>query len=133
MTIARIKTVTHRIKKRFGTTEDAAAAAGVWKSQWSDWENPDKPGCTIPLGKLIELNLTSAERRLIASMFADDEATGEADPVTEAGEAVETAAELHKMVRLASVNGITETEARPIRAKALETIVQAGDVLKALG
>ena len=133
MTVARIKTITHRIKKRFGTSEDAAAAAGVWKSQWSEWENPDKPGCTIPLGKLVEMNLTSAERRLIASLFADDDTATISDPLCEAGETVETAAELHKMVRLAAVDGITETEARPIRAKALETIAQAGDVLKALG
>lgn len=133
MTIAVIKAITHRIKKRFGTTEDAAAAAGVWKSQWSDWENADKPGCTIPLGKLLDMNLSRAERQAVRALFADDAETSDADLVTEAGEAVETAAELHKMVRLAAVDGVTEAEARPIRAKALETIAQAGDVLKALG
>ena len=134
MTVAVIKAVTKRIRLRYGSTEAAATAANVCPGVWSGYENADKPETTIPLGRLIGMSLTSDERRAIAALFRDDADTVAADLSTEASETIESAAELGKMVRLAAVDGvITETEARPIRAKALETIAQAGDVLKALG
>lgn len=134
MSIPVIKALTKRIRLRMGSTEAAANAADVSPGVWSGYENADKPETTIPIGRLVGMSLTSAERREIARWFADDEAGAAADLSTEASETIESAAELGKMVRLAAVDGvITETEARPIRAKALETIAQAGDVLKALG
>ncbi len=134
MTVAVVKAITKRIRLRYGSTEAAAAEAGVCPSVWSGYENADKPETTIPLGRLVGMSLTSDERRAIATLFRDDADTNVADLSTEAGETIETAAELHKLVRLAAVDGIvTEAEARPIRAKALETIAQAGHVLKALG
>ncbi len=134
MSVPVIKAITKRIRLRTGSTADAANAAGVCASVWSDYENADKPQTTIPLGRLLSMALTRDERRAFASLFADEAVDACADPMTEAGETVETAAELHKMVRLAAIDGqITEAEARPIRAKTLETIAKAGDVLKALG
>lgn len=134
MSIAVIKAVTKRIRLRYGSTEAAARAAGVSPGVWSGYENADKPETTIPLGRLYDMSLVADERRIIADLFSDDTDTTAADLTTEASETIESAAELGKMVRLAAVDGvITETEARPIRAKALETIAQAGDVLKALG
>lgn len=134
MTIPVIKALTKRIRLRMGSTENAAAAANVSPGVWSGYENADKPETTIPLGRLVGMSLTSDERRAFAGLFRDDADEVAADLNTEAGETIETAAELHKLVRLATVDGaVTEAEARPIRAKALETIAQAGDVLKALG
>ena len=129
-----IKAITKRIRLRLGSTENAAAAAGVSPGVWSGYENADKPETTIPLGRLHGMSLTRDERQAIVTLFADDDADEGSDLCTEAGETIETAAELHKLVRLATSDGrVTEAEARPIRAKALETIAQAGDVLKALG
>lgn len=134
MSIPVIKALTKRIRLRMGSTENAATAAGVSPGVWSGYENADKPETTIPIGRLVGMALTSDERRCIAALFKDDADASAADLTTEAGETIETAAELHKLVRLAAVDGVvTEAEARPIRAKALETIAQAGDVLKALG
>lgn len=134
MSIATIKAVTKRIRLRYGSTEKAAQAAGVWPSTWSGWENADKEDTTIPIGKLVEMSLTAAEGRAIAGLFAEEAETAQADLSTEASETIETAVDMGRMIRLATADGkVTETEARPIRAKALETIAQAGDVLKALG
>jgi transcriptional regulator with XRE-family HTH domain len=134
MSVAVIKAITKRIRIRMGSTADAARAAGVSPGVWSGYENADHPETTIPLGRLCEMSLTAGERSAFAALFRDEAETVNADLNTEAGETIETAAELHKMVRLATVDGaVTEAEARPIRAKALETIAQAGDVLKALG
>jgi len=133
MSLAVVKAITKQIRLRYGSTADAALAAGVSPGVWSHYENPDRPE-SVPLGRLVEMSLNAAERRAIAGLFRDDADVAAADLSTEAGETIETAAELHKLVRLATVDGaVTEAEARPIRAKALETIAQAGDVLKALG
>jgi len=129
-----IKALTKRIRLRMGSTEEAAKAADVSPGVWSGYENADKPETTIPIGRLVSMSLTSAERREIARWFADDCDALPDCLSTEASETIESAAELGKLVRLATVDGkVSETEARPIRAKALETIAQAGDVLKALG
>jgi hypothetical protein len=80
------------------------------------------------------MSLTADERSSIAALFSDDAADRAADLNTEASETIESAVDLGRMIRLAASDGVvTEAEARPIRAKALETIAQAGDVLKALG
>lgn len=134
MSIAVIKAVTKRIRLRYGSTEAAASAAGVSPGVWSGYENADKPETTIPVGRLVGMSLTADERRSVSDLFREEADQCAADLNTEASETIESAAELGKMVRLAAVDGIvTEAEARPIRAKALETIAQAGDVLKALG
>jgi hypothetical protein len=128
-----IKALTKRIRLRMGSTENAASAANVSPGVWSGYENADKPETTIPIGRLVGMALTSDERREIARWFADEDAAPAVDLNTEASETIESAAELGKMVRLAAVDGVvTEAEARTIRAKALETIAQAGDVLKAV-
>lgn len=134
MNTAVIKALTKRIRIRMEGNENAAAAAGVSPGVWSGYENADKPETTIPIGRLVGMSLTSAERREIARWFADDEDSATADLNTEASETIESAVELGRMVRLAVVDGVvTEAEARPMRAQALNTIAQAGDLLKALG
>ena len=134
MSIPVIKAITRRIRMRYGSSELAAQAAGLSnKGAWSLYESPDHPETTIPIHRLL-IVAEGDERRAIAALFSEEPDTSVADLKTEAGETIETAAELHKMIRLATADGVvTETEARPIRAKALETIAQAGDVLKALG
>lgn len=134
MSVPVIKAITRRIRMRYGSSELAAQAAGLSnKGAWSLYESPDHPETTIPIHRLL-IVAEGDERRAIAALFTDEPVALSADLNTEASETIESAAELGKMVRLAAVDGVvTETEARPIRAKALETIAQAGDVLKALG
>lgn len=134
MNIPTIKALTKRIRLRMGSTENAAAAAGVSPGVWSGYENADKPETTIPIGRLVTMALTSDERREIGRWFADEDQPSAADLHTEASETIESAVDLGRLIRLAAKDGVvTEAEARPIRAKALETIAEAGDVLKALG
>lgn len=133
MSVAVIKSITQRIRKRYGSTEAAAAAAGVVPSAWSGYENADKPDTTIPLGRLLSMSLTSDEKRAIAGLFGcDDDETG--CVMDEASEATEAAANVLKMVRMARQpdGSIAETDARPIRAAALEAKAQMNDVLKAV-
>lgn len=134
MSVPVIKALTKRIRLRMGSTEAAATAADVSPGVWSGYENADKPETTIPIGRLLGMALTANERRSLAALFADDCTEAVSDLTDAAGETVETGAELHKMVRLATSDGVvTECEARPIRAKALENIDRATNVLKALG
>lgn len=134
MTIAVIKALTKRIRIRMGSTEAAARAAEVSPGVWSGYENADKPETTIPLGRLLGLSLTAAERREIVALFTEGEDATVTDLVDEAGEATEAAATVQSLVRLAARDGqITETEARRIRAAALEAKAQMDDVLKGVG
>lgn len=133
MSVPVIKAITKRIRLRHGTTEAAAAAAGVVPSAWSGYENADKPDTTIPLGRLLAMALTSDEKRAIAGLFAcDDDEAG--CVMEEASEATEAAANVQRLVRLARQpdGSIAETDARPIRAAALEAKAQMNDVLKAV-
>lgn len=134
MTVAVIKAITKRIRLRYGSTELAATAAGVSPGVWSGYENADKPETTIPVGRLLDMSLTADERKAIAGLFAsaDDDAVD--DIMDEAAEATEAAARVQGMVRLAAKDGrITEAEARPIRAAALEAQAQMDDVLQSVG
>lgn len=134
MSIAVIKALTKRIRIRMGSTEAAARAADVSPGVWSGYENADKPETTIPIGRLLSLALTAAERREIVALFTEADDHAVADLVDEAGEATEAAANVQSMVRLAAKDGqITESEARLIRAAALEAKAQMDDVLKGVG
>jgi len=134
MSIPVIKAITKRIRLRMGTTEAAARAADVSPGVWSGYENADKPETTIPLGRLVQMSLTSDERSAIMGLFEDEGANRAADLVDEAGEATESAAKVQTMVRLAAKDGqITEAEARLIRAAALEAKAQMDDVLLGVG
>ena len=134
MTIAVIKALTKRIRLRMGSTEAAARAAEVSPGVWSGYENADKPETTIPIGRLLGLSLTAAERREIVCLFTETDDHAVADLVDEAGEATEAAASVQSMVRLAARDGkITETEARRIRDAALNAKAQMDDVLRGVG
>lgn len=134
MTVAVIKAITQKIRKRYGSTEAAASAAGVSPGVWSGYENADRPETTIPLGRLSEMSLTSDERRAICAVFAAAADAVADDIMDEAAEATEAAARVQGMVRLAARDGrITEVEARPIRQAALEAKEQMNDVLESVG
>lgn len=134
MTIAVIKAITKRIRLRYGSTEAAATAAGVSPGVWSGYENADKPDTTIPLGRLLDMSLSAGERRAIAGLFTDADDKTASNLMDEASEATEAAARVQGMVRLATRDGqITEAEARPIRAAALEARAQMDDVLMGVG
>ena len=135
MSVPVIKAITKRIRLRYGSTEAAATAAGVSPGVWSGYENADKPETTIPMGRLIDMSLNGDERRAIASLFAaaDDEDLGSLRD--EAAEAAEATMTVSRMIRLASRDGkpISEADARPIRAAALEAKAELNDVLQGLG
>lgn len=134
MSVAVIKAITKQIRLRLGSTENAALAAGVSAGVWSGYENADKADTTIPLHRLHQMSLTAAERRAVVALFveADDQAV--TNLLDEAGEATEAAANVQGLVRLASRDGqITETEARRIRAAALNARAQMDDVLMGVG
>lgn len=134
MPVAVIKAITKRIRLRYGSTEAAARAAGVSPGVWSGYENADKPETTIPLGRLVEMSLTSDERSALAALFAEDSDRMVQNILNEAMEATEATARVMTEVRLAAVDGqITETEARRIRAKALEARAQLDDVINGAG
>lgn len=134
MTIAVIKALTKRIRIRMGSTEAAARAADVSPGVWSGYENADKPETTIPVGRLLGLALTAAERREIVCLFTEADDNAVTDLMDEAGEATEAAANVQSLVRLAAKDGqITENEARRIRAAALDAKAQMDDVLRGVG
>lgn len=134
MTVPVIKAITKQIRLRLGSTENAATAAGVSPGVWSGYENADKPETTIPLGRLVQMSLTSGERRAIMGLFVDEADDAVTDLVDEAGEATEAAAAVQSLVRLAAKDGvITEGEARRIRAAALEARAHMDDVLMGVG
>lgn len=134
MGIAVIKAITKRIRLRMGSTEAAARACGVSPGVWSGYENADKDDTSIPLHRLQSMSLTAAERKEIVSLFLDASDVAITDLADEAGEATEAAAVVQGMVRLAAKDGqITETEARRIRAAALEAKAQMDDVLRGVG
>lgn len=134
MSVATIKAMTKRIRLRYGSTEAAAFAAGISPGVWSNYENADHPQTTIPLGRLLDMSLTAAELRAFASLFAVTVVEEAADIIAETMEATEAVCRVQGMVRLAAKDGvITEAEARPIRAAALEARAQLDDVIQGVG
>jgi len=133
MSVPVIKAITRRIRLRMGSTANAAMAAGVSPGVFSHYENDDHPDTTIPLHRFV-MAANAEEREALIELLKGDGLASRADIGTEASETIESAVDMGRLIRLATADGVvTETEARPIRAKALETIAQAGDVLKALG
>lgn len=134
MTVATIKAITKRIRLRYGSTEAAARAASVSPGVWSGYENADKPETTIPLGRLCDMSLTSDERSALASLFSEEAGQRAQSLVIDAMEATEATARVMGTIRLAASDGeITETEARRIRAEALEARAQLDDVIQGVG
>lgn len=135
MTVAVIKAITKRIRLRYGSTEAAAAAAGISPGVWSGYENADKPETTIPLGRLLDMSLSSDERGMIVSLFADDAADMGVDLRAEVMEAGESLGRLTGSVRLATEGGqpVSETSRRRILAEALDARAQIDDVIQGVG
>lgn len=132
MSIPVIKAITHRIRIRMGSTENAALAAGVSKSVWSDYENPDKPETSIPFHRLIAV-ANGDERRAFAALLTGVDARTALDAVDEACEATEAAVALQGAVRLAAKDGeICERDRRDIRDRALAVRSEVDDVLRAV-
>lgn len=133
MTVAVVKAITKQIRLRYGSTEAAARAAGVSPGVWSHYENPDRPE-SIPLGRLVDMSLSSAERSALAALFTEDTSQRSADVLTDSMEATEAVARVMGTVRLAAADGeLTETEKRRIRAEALEARAQLDDVIQGVG
>lgn len=127
-----IKAITKRIRLRLGSSENAALAAGVCKSVWSDYENADKPESSIPFHRLLAV-ANSEERKAFATLLMDGEGAMAMDVVMEALEATETVVDLQGIVRRAAKDGnICERDKRTIRDKALEARAQVDDVLTAV-
>lgn len=127
-----IKAITKRIRLRLGSTENAAIAAGVSKSVWSDYENADKPETSLPFHRLLAVADTD-ERKAFAALLMDGEAAFTMDVVVEALEATEAVVALQGLVRRSAKDGeICEREKRAIRDKALEARAQVDDVLTAV-
>ena len=134
MSVATIKAITKRIRLRYGSTEAAATAAGISPGVWSGYENADKPETTIPLGRLMEMSLTSDERSAFAALFADDAPTVSESVLNDSMEATEAVTRVMGTVRLAAKDGVlTEAEKRVIRAEALEARAQLDDVIHGVG
>lgn len=128
-----IKAICRRIEARMGGGKNAALAAGVSGGLWSQYCSGEHPTITIPVHRLLEI-AEGDERRAIASLFSGDEAQVAADLMGETMEATEAVARVQSMVRLAAKDGvITENEARPIRAAALEARAQIDDVIQGVG
>lgn len=129
MSVPVIKAICRRIEARMGGGKNAALAAGVSGGLWSQYCSGEHPTITIPVHRLLEI-AEGDERRAVASLFTDEGAEEAADLRHEASEAVEGAAELHKLVRLATQDGaVTPLERRRIREKALEVRSDVDDVL----
>lgn len=127
-----IKAITKRIRLRLGSTENAAIAAGVSKSVWSDYENANKPESSIPFHRLLAV-ADADERKAFGTLLMGEEASFASDVMVEALEATEVVVDLQGMVRRAAKDGeICEREKREIRAKALEARAQVDDVLSAV-
>ncbi|WP_368933501.1 hypothetical protein [Brevundimonas naejangsanensis] len=127
-----IKAITKRIRLRLGSTENAAIAAGVSKSVWSDYENADKPETSLPFHRLLAVADTD-ERKAFAALLMDGETAFTMDVVVEALEATEAVVALQGLVRRSAKDGeICEREKRAIRDKALEARAQVDDVLTAV-
>lgn len=132
MSIPVIKAITKRVRLRLGSTENAALAAGVSKSVWSDYENADKPESSIPFHRLLAV-ANSEERKAFAALLMDGDGAMAMDVVMEALEATETVVDLQGIVRRAAKDGdICERDKRAIRDKALEARAQVDDVLTAV-
>lgn len=129
MSVPVIKAICRRIEARMGGGKNAALAAGVSGGLWSQYCSGDHPTITIPVHRLLEI-AEGDERRAIASLFTEEGEVEVADLLNEAGEAVEGAAELQKLVRLAAADGVvTPLERRRIREKALQVRSEVDDVL----
>lgn len=134
MTVAVIKAITKRIRLRYGSTEAAAVAAGISPGVWSGYENADKPETTIPIGRLVEMALTSDERSALVALFADDDAAASGNILNDSMEATEAVTRVMGTVRLATKDGVlTEAEKRVIRSEALEARAQLDDVIQGVG
>lgn len=131
MSIATIKAVTRRIRLRIGSTEQAAQACGASPAEWSRYENQDMAEKTIPVGRLLAL-ASASELAALAHLFSEAAETPR-DVEDEAIDANVTTAKVVGLVHEAKKDGcITETEARPIRAAAVEAIGQMSNVLRAV-
>lgn len=127
-----IKAITRRVRMRFGSTENAALAAGVSKSVWSDYENADKPESSIPFHRLMAVT-NAEERKAFATLLVGGDCSLATDVMAEAFEATESVAEMQSLVRRAAKDGvICENDKRAIRHKALEARAQVDDVLTAV-
>lgn len=128
-----VKALCRRIEARYGSNRAAAIAAGVSGGVWSNYCSDDHPDTTIPFHRLMTM-ANAAERQAFADLLTGEDVPTPADLMSEAYETTESAAELQRITRQASLDGkITPLERRQIREKAIEVQAQAADVLKAVG
>ena len=128
-----IKAICRRITKRYGSNANAAMAADVTPGVWSTYCSDDHPEITIPFHRLL-IVANAAEKEAFARLLLGGEQPPPADVLNEAGETVETAADLHKLVREAARDGVlTPLERKAIRGAALTVVAEASEVMAAVG
>lgn len=128
-----VKAICRRIQTRYGSNANAAMAADVSPGVWSNYCSDDHPDTTIPFHRLLMV-ANATERAAFAKLLAGEPSPPPADLLNEAGETVETAADLHKVVREATKDGVvTPLERKSIRGAALTVIAEATEVLAAAG
>ncbi|WP_298700929.1 hypothetical protein [uncultured Brevundimonas sp.] len=136
MSVPVLKALTKRIRKRIGSTEMAALAAGLSnKGAWSLYESENHPDTTLPLHRFLDC-ANDAEKQTLIDLIRMTMENGGAPAcaTTQASETTEAAADLQKVVRQAEADGVvTPLERSQIVGKALEVQSQAADVIKAVG
>lgn len=133
MSVPVIKAITRRMRLRYGSTANAAMAAGVSPGVFSHYENDDHPDTTIPLHRFLMAANADERLALIEVLKGADSGTPDC-PMTEASETTEASADLQRAVREATADGkITPLEARQIVRKAVEVQAQAADVIASVG
>lgn len=130
MSIPAIKSLTKRIRKRHGSSEAAAVAAGLSnKGAWSLYESENHPETTLPLHRFLMV-ANAEERALFARLMADED-DGPEDLMTAASETTEASADMQRAVREATADGVvTPLERSSIRAAAMKVMAVADDVLR---
>ena len=120
MKVAVVKALTRRIENRIGSNRLAALAAGVQPSVWSGYVNDDKPECTIPIGRLLDI-ATPDELAAFAELLTGAGECPPGDLACAAMDAAEGGVRLQSFVRVAASDGVvTPREARAIVSEALD-------------
>ena len=132
MSVPVIKAITRRIRMRYGSTANAAQAAGVSAGVWSHYENDDHPDTTIPLHRFL-MAADGRERAALVALLQSDMDPEPGCAMTEASETTEASAELQRTVREAMADGkVTTLEARNITRMAMAVKAEATDVIAAV-
>lgn len=127
MSVLVVKAICRRIEARYGSNRNAAMAAGVSTSVWSNYCSNEHRS-SIPFATILHLADASEKAAFIALLEGEGPSPGSL--MTEASEAMEVSADMHRTVREATADGqITPLEAKRILAKALEVRAEVDDVI----